>query len=199
MKQVKKTYGHELGLSATFRQWRAKSHCRFLHGYALAFTFTFECADNEVDENGWVIDFGGLKPLKEWLQETFDHKLCVAEDDPGRERLEALGYGSCPAEPMLADLKIFKAVGCEAFAELAWSVAARLCETDVHLLTKARCVAVECREHGANAATYIPDRAATWTQNHIVIDGRPTAQAIQEAVAQALRVVSGRGAPNAGR
>jgi 6-pyruvoyltetrahydropterin/6-carboxytetrahydropterin synthase len=38
---VKKTYGHELGLSACFRQHRAKSHCRFLHGYPLSFTFTF--------------------------------------------------------------------------------------------------------------------------------------------------------------
>lgn len=25
-----KTYGHEVGLSATFRQWRASSHCRLL-------------------------------------------------------------------------------------------------------------------------------------------------------------------------
>ena len=27
-----KTYGHDLGLSAAFRQWRAESHCRLIHG-----------------------------------------------------------------------------------------------------------------------------------------------------------------------
>ena len=30
-----KTYGHDLGLSVAFRQWRADSHCRYLHGYAI--------------------------------------------------------------------------------------------------------------------------------------------------------------------
>lgn len=30
-----KTYGHNIGLSAVFRQPHADSHCRFLHGYSL--------------------------------------------------------------------------------------------------------------------------------------------------------------------
>lgn len=40
-----KTYGHEIGLSAAFRQWRAESHCRFVHGYALAVKFVFEAGE----------------------------------------------------------------------------------------------------------------------------------------------------------
>ena len=36
-----KKYGHERGLSAAFRQWRAVSHCRFMHGYSLEFEFVF--------------------------------------------------------------------------------------------------------------------------------------------------------------
>ena len=36
-----KTYGHNIGLSAVFRQPNADhSHCHFLHGYSLAFKFT---------------------------------------------------------------------------------------------------------------------------------------------------------------
>ena len=35
MYRSSKTYGHEIGLSAAFRQWRAQSHCRLIHGYAL--------------------------------------------------------------------------------------------------------------------------------------------------------------------
>ena len=44
----KKKYGHERGLSAAFRQWRADSHCKFLHGYSLEFEFKFGA--NELDE-----------------------------------------------------------------------------------------------------------------------------------------------------
>ncbi|HEX2555077.1 MAG TPA: hypothetical protein VHL98_15360, partial [Microvirga sp.] len=37
-----KVYDHNEGLSCCFRQWRAThSHCRLLHGYALAFKFVF--------------------------------------------------------------------------------------------------------------------------------------------------------------
>src|SRR3954463_9367210 len=81
MYQVIKRYGHDQGWSCTFRQWRANhSHCRFTHGYALAFEFLFQC--ETLDSRNWVIDFGGLKNLKLWLQGPFDHKMLVAEDDP---------------------------------------------------------------------------------------------------------------------
>ena len=68
-----KHYGHNIGLSAVFRQPNADhSHCHLLHGYSLAFTFTFGC--DELDNKNWAVDFGGLKPLKKWLEDTFDHK-----------------------------------------------------------------------------------------------------------------------------
>jgi len=84
-----KTFGHELGLSAAFRQWKADSHCRFLHGYALAVKFTF--AAEELDVRNWVVDFGGLKGLKQILEDTFDHKTLVASDDPLWEMLNHAG------------------------------------------------------------------------------------------------------------
>ena len=31
-----------------YRQWRADSHCKYLHGYSLSFKFEFEC--DELDE-----------------------------------------------------------------------------------------------------------------------------------------------------
>ncbi len=71
-----KTYGHNIGLSAVFRQPNADhSHCHLLHGYSLAFTFTFGCT--ELDNKNWAVDFGGLKPLKAWLEDHFDHKVAV--------------------------------------------------------------------------------------------------------------------------
>ena len=76
-----KHYGHNIGLSAVFRQPNADhSHCHLLHGYSLAFTFTFGC-DSLVNKN-WAVDFGGLKSLKAWLEDNFDHKLALDKADP---------------------------------------------------------------------------------------------------------------------
>lgn len=152
MHQSTKSYGHDVGLSACFRQWRAESHCRFLHGYALAVSFKFEA--DTLDERNWVVDFGGMKPIKEMLQAFFDHKLLVAKDDPQLSTLCALKHAG------LADVVIVDAVGCEAFAELIF------CTTEGWLLNegyapRVRLVSVEVREHGANSAIFIRDRAQT--------------------------------------
>lgn len=140
-----KTYDHNIGLSACFRQWRATSHCRFLHGYALAFSFVF--ATHTRDDRNWVVDFGSLAPLKEALQARFDHKLLIAEDDPQKDHLCALAGRGC------AETVLLPAVGCEAFAEqayaMAWNVLDRAGIKDrvwVH--------EVECREHSANSAIF---------------------------------------------
>jgi 6-pyruvoyltetrahydropterin/6-carboxytetrahydropterin synthase len=141
-----KTYGHDLGLSATFRQWRATSHCRFLHGYALAFTFEFR--SRTLDVNHWVFDFGGLKALKGHLVEAFDHKTVVAEDDPGLDTFRGLH------DRGFVDLRILPSVGCEAFAVYAYGLASGVLiaagEADRVWVER-----VECREHSGNAATYI--------------------------------------------
>ena len=140
-----KHYGHNIGLSAVFRQPNADhSHCHLLHGYSLAFTFTFGCT--ELDNKNWAVDFGGLKPLKAWLEDHFDHKVAVDSEDPEMETmlmLQNLG---------LAEIRIFEGVGAEKFAEHAFTVADQLIRTQ----TNDRCWvhSVECAEHGANSAIY---------------------------------------------
>ena len=142
-----KTYGHEIGLSAVFRQWRANSHCNQLHGYALAFRFVFEAT--ELDDRNWVVDFGGLKGLKLALQHNFDHKTVVAEDDPKRAEIESL------RDLGIADVVVVPAVGCEKFAELAANLATEELKA-LGLAERVRVVEVECSEHGANSAIYRP-------------------------------------------
>jgi len=139
-----KTYGHNIGLSACFRQPNAHSHCKFLHGYSLAFRFTFGC--RELDERNWVVDFGGLKPLKAWLENTFDHKVVLDKDDPFMDTFKILENAG------LAELTIVDGVGVEKFAEHAYNFADDL----VNEMTDGRCwvVSVECMEHGANSAIY---------------------------------------------
>lgn len=142
-----KTYGHEIGLSCVFRQWKANSHCNQLHGYALAFRFVFEAT--ELDYRNWVVDFGGLKGLKMSLQHHFDHKTVVAQDDPKRAELEALHQLG------IADVVIVPAVGCEKFAELASELATEELKA-LGIAERVRVVEVECSEHGANSAIYRP-------------------------------------------
>lgn len=142
-----KTYGHNIGLSAVFRQPHADhSHCRFLHGYSLQFKFTFGC--NDLDHRNWVVDFGGLKKLKAWLEEMFDHKVVVDKNDPMLSKLKQL------EEDGLAQLTIFDGVGAERFAYHAWKFADNL----VREATEGRCWCeeAECAEHGANSAIYTP-------------------------------------------
>src|SRR6056300_1676366 len=84
-----KTYGHERGLSCAFRQPNAShSHCSLLHGYALSFRFVFGA--NELDDKNWVVDFGGLKDLKDWLEKQFDHTVALDESDPMLDMLKQL-------------------------------------------------------------------------------------------------------------
>jgi 6-pyruvoyltetrahydropterin/6-carboxytetrahydropterin synthase len=149
---VTKTYGHEAGLSACFRQWRATSHCRFLHGYPLSFEFKF--AADELDENGWVINFGALKPVKAWLEAKFDHKLLVAEDDPELNNLVALS----DKEVGLAQVIVVERVGCEAFAEMAYRFVMNdfLLQAD-YMERNVRLVSVTVREHAGNGVIYQPE------------------------------------------
>jgi 6-pyruvoyltetrahydropterin/6-carboxytetrahydropterin synthase len=76
------------GFPCTHRQWRAESHCRFVHGYSREFYFEF--AASELTKEGWVVDFGGLKELKKWLEHVFDHTFLVAQDDPELETFKEL-------------------------------------------------------------------------------------------------------------
>ena len=139
-----KTYTHATGHSCAFRQWKADSHCNLIHGYSLQFEFTF--AGNDLDERNWIVDFGGLKPLKAWLENTFDHKVVLDKEDPHMESFVNLQNNG------LAELTLLNGVGVEKFAEHAFNFADKL----VKEMTNNRChvVSCECAEHGANSAIY---------------------------------------------
>jgi len=140
-----KTYSHNVGFSAAFRQWRAKSHCHFLHGYPLSFKFEF--GTNELDDNFWAVDFGSLKSLKSILENTFDHKTVVAKDDPQLAWFEEghrLG---------ILDLVILPATGCEKFAEYAFGLAEKWL-IDAGFSPRCTLISVEVREHESNSAIY---------------------------------------------
>lgn len=143
-----KTYGHDQGLSVCFRQHKAThSHCSKLHGYAIAVKLTFGCS--ELDDKNWVQDFGGLKGVKKFLTDNFDHKLIIASDDPLLGMFEDIErYGG-------AELIILPKVGCEAFAKYIFeTIEDMFVRLSPHQLNRVWIESVEVMEHGANSAIY---------------------------------------------
>ncbi|GHC04017.1 6-pyruvoyl trahydropterin synthase family protein [Cerasicoccus arenae] len=60
-------------------------HCAYIHGHNWSITVTF--AAHERDRNGFVVDYGKLGFLKDWIEEHLDHACVFHKDDPLREQL----------------------------------------------------------------------------------------------------------------
>ena len=54
-------------------------HCAQVHGYDRSVEFTFA---GDVDEHGWIVPFGKLKSVKDFLEYYFDHVTVLPADDP---------------------------------------------------------------------------------------------------------------------
>jgi 6-pyruvoyltetrahydropterin/6-carboxytetrahydropterin synthase len=132
--------------SCAFRQWGANhSHCQYLHGYQLKAKFWF--SGKELDNKNWMVDFGGLKPLKKILENQFDHTLCIAGNDPCLEQFKELEkLGACVLRIMP------DGVGIERAAEWVYKTA----NDYIKLETKGRCWVdqVEVFEHEDNSALF---------------------------------------------
>ena len=139
--EVKKTFGHNEGLSCCFRQWRADSHCNLLHGYALGISFIFK--SKSLDSRNWVVDFGGFKDIKKFLHEWFDHTTLIAKDDPELKTFQQLN------DKNLINLKIIDDVGCEKFAEFIFKELVKISPMCEVFLSS-----VAVREHMGNSAIY---------------------------------------------
>lgn len=138
-----KTYTHSVGLSCCFRQWRANSHCNLFHGYALQVECEFE--SNILNDKNWVVDFGGLKEFKQWLEKTFDHKMIVARDDPQASFIQEL------ENRKLAEIVWMDKVGCEAFSYFIWQYLNKwLLDNDYY--PRVHLKEVRVREHQGNSA-----------------------------------------------
>lgn len=134
------------GFPCTHRQWKADSHCKFVHGYSREFYFEF--AASELTAEGWVVDFGGLKELKAWLETQFDHTFLVAQDDP-----ELLSFKELDQKGVI-QLRILPNPGMEGTAEYVYHMATKIL-TKLYgnrtWITK-----VEVSENTKNSAIYIP-------------------------------------------
>ncbi len=135
-----------IGYPCTHRQWRAKSHCRYVHGYSRSFYMEFE--SSELTEEMWVMDFGGLKEVKKWLEHMFDHTFLVAEDDPELSRFKVLD------DEGIIQMRVLPNAGMEGSAKFVYDEVNKL----ISKQTKERVwiTRVEVRENENNSAIYIP-------------------------------------------
>lgn len=129
-------------ISVAFRQWRAASHCKFLHGYALTVEVEFE--SDRLDSNNWVMDFGGLRNFRTALEKGFDHKLLVAHDDPSLPLFEMLD------DKGIAEIVILDNISCECFAEAFHD----LLTTSTELPEGVTVAMVTVSEHEGNSASF---------------------------------------------
>ena len=154
-----KTY-NQIGPVA-YRQWRAESHCKHIHGYALSFYFEFEAHD--LDSRNWVVDFGSLTQLKGLLEDWFDHTLLVAEDDPEFDammHLEEIGIAKCT---------VVERTGCEGIAAFLYEYINEQYLPTYGYGKRVWCSKVQVRETDANMAMVKGHRPIETDHNGYVI------------------------------
>ena len=134
------------GYPCTHRQWKAKSHCRFIHGYSREFSFEFACS--HLSREMWVVDFGGLGQVKKWLDRMFDHTFLVAQDDPERELFEEMDRRG------IIQLRLMENTSMEGTAKFVYREVDRM----IRKLTEGRAwvAKVEVRENEKNSAIFRP-------------------------------------------
>tara|TARA_R100001377_G_C3194755_1_gene112217 strand:- start:1501 stop:1965 length:465 start_codon:yes stop_codon:yes gene_type:complete len=133
-----------------YRQWKADSHCNKIHGYALSFHFEFE--SETLDARNWVMDFGGLRPLKDKLEEWFDHTLLLALDDPHYEDIKKLGKLG------LAKITEVEKTGCEGIASFLYEYVNTIFLPSYGEKHRIWCCKVEVRETDNNMAMIVGQR-----------------------------------------
>lgn len=128
------------------RQHRHDGNCALVHGYSRSYVFTF--GSKTMDKCGFVVDFGDLKWLRDWLEHMFDHTLLLMSDDPLLPQFEEI------AKAGGADIRIMPyGVGMEGSAQLV----CEFTDTNLRSRTKGRAwvESVEARENDKNSAVYM--------------------------------------------
>lgn len=126
----------------THRQWKADSHCKYVHGYSREFYFEFACRERTKEE--WIVDFGGLKKVKAWLDEMFDHTFLASQDDPFLETFKDL------EKKGVIQLRVLPNIGMEGTAEYVFEKVDLMIQEMTN--KRAWLTKVEVRENEKNSA-----------------------------------------------
>ena len=91
------------------RQPLHSGRCSRLHGHSWSITLTF--ASKKLDSNGFVVDFGKLNYISDWIDKNLDHGTIVCQSDPRIDELHSL------AKSGLLKITEIKSASCEGIAE----------------------------------------------------------------------------------
>ena len=130
------------------RQPLHKGRCSRLHGHSWAITLTFEA--KKLDDNGFVIDFGDLHFLNDWIDENLDHSTALKENDPMLKECEKL-----EKQGLLKILRV-KCASCEGIAQFLYHTFQPMIEQKTN--GRVRIKTLHLEEDSKNSATYSPEK-----------------------------------------
>ena len=130
----------------THRQWLADSHCKYIHGYSREFYFEFQ--SKELTKEGGVVDFGGLKEVRSWLEYMFDHTFLASDNDPYLSLFKEMD------EKSIIQLRILPNVGMEGTAKYVYETVNTMIKNRTN--GRAWVKLVKVSENENNSAIYAP-------------------------------------------
>ena len=132
------------------RQPNHTGRCSRLHGHSWSITLTF--ASEQLDENGFVIDFGYLHFIQHWIEQHLDHATPGWEEDPKLNELKALEADG------LIKLVLVPSASCEGIAQFLYHTFQPMVAEKTKGRAHIRSIHLE--EDTKNSATYQPDQTA---------------------------------------
>jgi len=105
-----------------------------------------------LDENGFVIDFGDLHFIEDWIDQHLDHATAVWENDPKLNELQALEADG------LIKLVLVPSASCEGIAQFLYHTFQPMVAEKTKGRAHIRSIHLE--EDTKNSATYQPDQTA---------------------------------------
>ena len=128
------------------RQPKHPGRCALIHGHNWEIRITFEAS--QLDDNGFVVDFGELHYIKDWIDQNLDHACAFSAQDPHREKIEEL------AELGLIKPLFVENASCEGIAKHLFETFDPLVQKDTQ--GRAKIISIHLLEDSKNSATYLP-------------------------------------------
>jgi 6-pyruvoyltetrahydropterin/6-carboxytetrahydropterin synthase len=128
------------------RQPFHEGRCSRLHGHSWSITLTFEAS--ELDGNGFVIDFGDLHFIENWIDEHLDHGMILSQSDPREADLREL------EDSGLLKITWVKSASCEGIARFLFETFNPMVSDMTN--DRVSLQAIHLEEDSKNSATYQP-------------------------------------------
>lgn len=121
-----------------------------IHGHNWGITITFGC--HTTDASGFVVDFGELHYIRDWIDIHLDHACLFNADDPWQGRITQ-------AAPEAFKTYILPNCSSEGIAQHLFEVFDPMVKQETH--NRAFIIQIEIFEDSKNSATYTPTREST--------------------------------------